>query len=227
MLWYICWSIDLIYPEEPLELKKFFILSQFVDEVGPTYVAPYPGRTRGALNILSHLPLHSQQLSRAPSLLIPIGGIHMIQPRSYLPLYSLVSSPTPHTANPPATGVERGESWRAGLNSPPKGRLLLQRQDTLQEAELSNRTSPQDPATTGETSGSSQSAGPPHREGLREGCFSIRELPSPGTETRWSPSDTKPSTLHTEATDAHVTERSVYPSTSQGQKTPSSPTQLW
>ncbi|XP_076013181.1 transcription factor HIVEP3 [Genypterus blacodes] len=199
----------------------------FVDEVGPTFITPYPSRTRGAYNILSHLPLHSQQPSRAPSLLIPIGGIHMIQPTSYLPLYSLVSSPAPHTANPFPTGMERGESWRARLNTPPKGRLLLQRQDTLQEAELSNQTSLQGPVTTGEASGRSRSAGLLHREGLREGRFSIRELPSPGTETtRWSPSDTKPSTLYTEATDAHVTERCVYPDTSQGQKTPSSQTQL-
>lgn len=182
-----------------------------MDEVGPAYVSPFPSRTRGTSNILSHLPSHSQQPSRAPNLLIPIGGIHMIQPTSYLPLYSLVSSPAPHThTNPFPTRMDR-----ARLNTPPKGRLLLQRQDTLQEAELGDPTNPQDP----EASGRSRALG----EGFREGRFSIRELP----ETRWPPPDAKPSTLYAEeATDAHVTERCVYPDTSQGQKTPSSQTQL-
>uniref|UniRef100_A0A3Q3J4E7 C2H2-type domain-containing protein n=1 Tax=Monopterus albus TaxID=43700 RepID=A0A3Q3J4E7_MONAL len=61
----------------------------FVDEVGLTHITPNPTRLRGAHNLLSHLPLHSQQLGRASSQLIPIGGIHMIQPRSPLPLYNL------------------------------------------------------------------------------------------------------------------------------------------
>lgn len=62
-----------------------------------THIGPHPTRLRGAHNFLSHLPLHSQQLSKAPSQLIPIGGIHMIQPRSPLPLYSLLSPPTAAT----------------------------------------------------------------------------------------------------------------------------------
>uniref|UniRef100_A0A087XB20 HIVEP zinc finger 3a n=1 Tax=Poecilia formosa TaxID=48698 RepID=A0A087XB20_POEFO len=56
-------------------------------------IGPHPARPRGTNRLLSHLPLHSQQPGRTPSLLIPIGGIHMVQPRSTLPLYRLVASP--------------------------------------------------------------------------------------------------------------------------------------
>ncbi|XP_050934901.1 transcription factor HIVEP3 [Lates calcarifer] len=133
-----------------------------VDEVGLTHITPHPTRLRGAHNLLSHLPLHSQQPSRAPSLLIPIGGIHMIQPRSPLPLYSLVCSPTTATANP--TGA--GTSWRP--SNALKGRFsLLQRQDTLKEMSPSSRASPTGPETSGETSPDSLS----HRKS--RGCFSI------------------------------------------------------
>ncbi|KAF7655867.1 hypothetical protein LDENG_00049250 [Lucifuga dentata] len=185
-----------------------------VDEVGPTHITPYPGRTRGAHNILSHLPLHSQQSSRTPSLLIPIGGIHMIQPRSTLPVYSLVTSPTTHTGNPHPTG-------RAGLSGPPNARFsLLRRQDTLKETELSCQTSPRDPEATEGKSGSSQSASHPHTEG-----FGVRDPRSPETKTRRSPSDAEASTLYKEATDARVTERRVYCDASPGQKAPPSQTQ--
>lgn len=44
--------------------------------------APHPCRSRPAHNLLSHLPLHSQRSEATPTLLIPIGGIHMIQPRA-------------------------------------------------------------------------------------------------------------------------------------------------
>ncbi|XP_028317734.1 transcription factor HIVEP2-like [Gouania willdenowi] len=57
------------------------------------HISSNASRPRGS-HVLSHLPLHSQQPSRALSLLIPIGGIHMIQPRSTLPLYNLRSSST-------------------------------------------------------------------------------------------------------------------------------------
>lgn len=181
-----------------------------MDEVGPTHITPHPTRPRGALNLLSHLPLHSQQPSRAQSLLIPIGGIHMIQPRSLLPLYSLVSSPAAATANLAGTGT----SWR--LSDSPKGRFsLLQRQDTLKETSLSSRASPPDPETLGGMSGSSRSDVLLHRKS--QGRFGVQQPSSPGTETR-----------HPEVnTDAHVTERRVYPETTQGQKkAPSSQTQL-
>ncbi|XP_044027872.1 transcription factor HIVEP3 [Siniperca chuatsi] len=181
-----------------------------VDEVGLTHVTPHPMRPRGAHNLLSHLPLHSQQPSRAPSLLIPIGGIHMIQPRSLLPLYSLVSSPAAATANPAGTGT----TWR--LSDAPKGRFsLLQRQDTLRETSASSRASPPDPEASGGKSGSSQSDALLHRKS--RGCFGVQHPSSPGTETR-----------HLEVnTDAHVTERCVYPEATQGQKmAPSSQTQL-
>ncbi|AWP04814.1 putative transcription factor HIVEP3-like [Scophthalmus maximus] len=89
-----------------------------VDEVGPTHIAQHPPRPRGAHNLLSHLPLHSQQPSRAPSLLIPIGGIHMIQPRSLLPLYSLVSSPAVNPAGTGDQGVPVKPAWPSSCGHP-------------------------------------------------------------------------------------------------------------
>ncbi|XP_040908945.1 transcription factor HIVEP2 [Toxotes jaculatrix] len=181
-----------------------------VDEVGLIHITPHPTRLRGAHNLLSHLPLHSQQPSRAPSLLIPIGGIHMIQPRSPLPLYSLVSSPAAATANPAGPGT----SWR--LSDASKGRFpLLRRQDTLKETSPGGRTDPADPKASGEMSGSSHSDSLSHRKS--QSRFSIQQPSSPRTETR------RPEV----STDTHVTERCVYPDNTQGQKkTPSSQTQL-
>ncbi|XP_049890560.1 transcription factor HIVEP3 [Epinephelus moara] len=175
-----------------------------VDEVGLTHISPHPTRPRGAHNLLSHLPLHSQQPGRSPNLLIPIGGIHMIQPRSTLPVYSLVSSPIAATSSP------AGTSWR--LSDAPKGRFpLLQRQDTLKETSPGSRASPQEPEASEGASGSSRSDALSHRN--TRGCFQS----SPGTETRHLEVDT----------DAHITERGVYPETTQGQKkAPSSQTQL-
>ncbi|XP_029976972.1 transcription factor HIVEP3 [Salarias fasciatus] len=111
-----------------------------VEDVVVTHVAPPPARPRGTHNLLSHLPLHSQQAGRAPSLLIPIGGIHMIQPRSPLPLYSLVTSPPPMaaaaaavaaaTANPPGAPPRRRDTLKetspAGpdADTPPTERRL-------------------------------------------------------------------------------------------------------
>ncbi|XP_029701061.1 transcription factor HIVEP3 isoform X2 [Takifugu rubripes] len=105
------------------------------NEVGPAHIGPQ--RTRGPDNLLRHLPLHSQRPSRAPSVLIPIGGIHMIQPSSLLPLYTLVSSPS---VNPPAT------SWR--FSDAPKRRspLRLQRQDSLRAASPGSRAASPDHA---------------------------------------------------------------------------------
>ncbi|KAJ7991424.1 hypothetical protein DPEC_G00283700 [Dallia pectoralis] len=56
--------------------------------------------------VLSHLPLHSQQLAWTPNLMIPIGGIHMVQHRTS-PLYSLVTSPTAGQNTPNLAGVDR------------------------------------------------------------------------------------------------------------------------
>ncbi|XP_042363072.1 transcription factor HIVEP3 [Plectropomus leopardus] len=172
-----------------------------MDEVGLTHISPHPTRPRGAHNLLSHLPLHSQQPSRAPNLLIPIGGIHMIQPRSTLPVYSLVSSPIAATTSP------AGTSWR--LSDAPRGRFpLLQRQDTLKETSPSSGASPKEPEAT---EGSSQSDALSRRN--TRGCS--QQPSSPGTETR-----------HPEVS-TDVTERSVYPETTQGQKKAlSSQTQL-
>lgn len=94
-----------------------------------------PQRTRGPDNLLRHLPLHSQQPGRAPSLLIPIGGIHMIQPRSLLPLYTLVSSPS---LSPPGT------SWR--FSDAPKRRSPPQRRDWLRTDPPGSRAASPDQA---------------------------------------------------------------------------------
>uniref|UniRef100_A0A1A7YIC6 Immunodeficiency virus type I enhancer binding protein 3a n=1 Tax=Iconisemion striatum TaxID=60296 RepID=A0A1A7YIC6_9TELE len=98
------------------------------------HISPHPTRVRGPNNLLSHLPLHSQQPSRSPSLLIPIGGIHMIQPRSTLPLYSLVCSQSALTADPTAP-------------SSLTGRLAV----TLQQ-NAPKETDQQDPEISGHTS---------------------------------------------------------------------------
>ncbi|XP_008282113.1 transcription factor HIVEP3 [Stegastes partitus] len=177
-----------------------------VEEVCLTHITPHPPRPRGAHNLLSHLPLHSQQPSRTPSLLIPIGGIHMIQPRSPLPMYSLVSSPAVATASPAGTGSSR----RPG--DAPRGRLALpQRRDALKETPPSSRASPPAPGASGQMPVGTRL----HRK--NQGCFGLQQPPGPGTETR-----------HPEvSTDAPVTERRVYPETTQGQKkAPSSQTQL-
>ncbi|CAB1456038.1 unnamed protein product [Pleuronectes platessa] len=170
-----------------------------VDEVGLTHIGPHPPRLQGAYNLLSHLPLHSQQPSRVPSLLIPIGGIHMIQPRSPLPHYRLVCSPTATRANPTGTG----SSWRQ--SGAVKGRFsLLQRQDTLQKTSPDSGASPADTVESGEMPRSSHLDSLSHRKS--QGY--VQKLSSPSTEVR-------PAEVNT---DAHVTERCVYPETTQGQK---------
>lgn len=127
-------------------------------------------RTRGANNLLSHLPLHSQQPSRAQSLLISIGGIHMIQPRSLLPLYSLVSSPA---TNPVGT------SWRRSDAS--KGRSsLLPRQDTFKDTSPSSRASPAQHGALGGMLWSRRSDTPSHSKR----CFGIQPPSSPRMESK-------------------------------------------
>ncbi|XP_019946007.2 transcription factor HIVEP3 isoform X1 [Paralichthys olivaceus] len=178
-----------------------------VDDVGLTHIAPHPARLQGAYNLLSHLPLHSQQPSRAPSLLIPIGGIHMIQPRSPLPLYRLVCSPTATIDNPAGTG----SSWRQ--SGTVKGRFsLLQRQDTLRKMSPDSRASPAEPVESGEMSKSSLLDSLSHRKSRGY----VQQPSSPSTEVR-------PAEVNT---DAHVTERCVYPETEGQKKTPSSQTQV-
>lgn len=86
------------------------LLLQSEDEFGLPPTPPHPTRLRGPSTLLSHLPLHSQQPSRTPNLLIPIGGIHMIQPRSSLPVYSLVCSPPAASADPPAASSRRNNT---------------------------------------------------------------------------------------------------------------------
>lgn len=56
----------------------------------------YPGHQRAEHNLYSHLPMHSQQ-AKVPYLMIPIGGIQMVQarPRSHSTTPSSPSSPPP------------------------------------------------------------------------------------------------------------------------------------
>ena len=153
----------------PQQINSCFLSSlllQPVDEVSLTHIPQQSTRPRGATNLLSHLPLHSQQPSRAPSLLIPIGGIHMIQPRSPLPVYSLVSSRTA------ATAASRTPS------DAPKGRLAVeQRQDALKEQSPCGPSSPQSPERTGQTP-----AGDLLHTQSRS--FAAQQQSSPATETR-------------------------------------------
>ncbi|KAM4549578.1 transcription factor HIVEP3 isoform 1-T2 [Fundulus diaphanus] len=99
-------------------------------------IGPHPTRPRGTNRLLSHLPLHSQQPSRTPSLLIPIGGIHMVQPRSTLPLYSLVAS----------------QAGSSVLSDAPKGKHAVQpRQDTQKETLGCGRGGPRGPQAAEQT----------------------------------------------------------------------------
>ncbi|XP_015251333.1 PREDICTED: transcription factor HIVEP3-like [Cyprinodon variegatus] len=90
----------------------------------------------GTNRLLSHLPLHSQQPSRTQSLLIPIGGIHMVQPRSTLPLYSLVGSQT-------ASTISR--------ESPKRKLAVPQKQEDHKEKLESSRGGPQSPPAAEQT----------------------------------------------------------------------------
>uniref|UniRef100_A0A8C7VE23 HIVEP zinc finger 3a n=1 Tax=Oncorhynchus mykiss TaxID=8022 RepID=A0A8C7VE23_ONCMY len=113
---------------------------------------PSPRHNLSAVSwgVLSHLPLHSQQLARTANLLIPIGGIHMVQPRTS-PLYSLVTSPvaakdTPTPARmdqsmtaqntPTPSEMDRSRIRRAGLDEVPLSwpSSLKDHQNSLKEA---------------------------------------------------------------------------------------------
>ncbi|XP_034031031.1 transcription factor HIVEP3 [Thalassophryne amazonica] len=97
-------------------------------------------------NIFSHLPMHSQQ-AKVPYLMIPIGGIQMVQarPRSH-PTTSMPSSPT----SPPTEGstLARFESY---CGRTPRTQGLRTPGDSWSE----NQT-----AGTSQTGGHSLSAGP-------------------------------------------------------------------
>lgn len=165
------WSDSI--PRRIIQVLFLLVLLQSVDEVGATHISPYPTRPQGAHNLLSHLPLHSQQPSRAKSLLIPIGGIHMVQPRSLLPLYSLVGSAI---ANPMET------SWRH--SEAPEGRssFLLQCQDSLKETSSSSRARLPDPKALRGVLGSSQSDALLH--GKSQGCSGVQQQSRAGSESK-------------------------------------------
>ncbi|KAM3858611.1 transcription factor HIVEP3 [Diretmus argenteus] len=188
------------------------------DEAGPSHFTALP---RGAHSVLSHLPLHSQHPARTPSLMIPIGGIHMIQPRSTPPPYSLASgTTTPTPANPCPAGTNRLSE------APPAAAArfsLLRRQDTLKETGASC-------SRTGLRGDCSEVKGGKSGTSLQLACLPPAGLPlaslPPGqcSHRETKPSQAKASDLHHESTD--VTKRCVYPETAQGQKAPSAQTQL-
>ncbi|KAM9414820.1 transcription factor HIVEP3 [Salvelinus alpinus] len=121
------------------------------DELRPPLLSPRTRPSRGGQGgVLSHLPLHSQQLARTANLLIPIGGIHMVQPRTSA-LYSLVTSPvaakdTPTPARmdqsmtaqntPTPSEMDRSRIRRAGLDEVPLSwpSSLKDNQNSLKEA---------------------------------------------------------------------------------------------
>ncbi|XP_064836200.1 transcription factor HIVEP3-like [Oncorhynchus masou masou] len=121
------------------------------DELRPPLLSPRTRPSQGGQGgVLSHLPLHSQQLARTANLLIPIGGIHMVQPRTS-PLYSLVTSPvaakdTPTPARmdqsmtaentPTPSEMDRSRISRAGLDKVPLSwpSSLKDHQNSLKEA---------------------------------------------------------------------------------------------
>ncbi|CAB1320786.1 unnamed protein product [Coregonus sp. 'balchen'] len=94
-------------------LKSYSV--QEDDEVRPPLLSPRTRPSRGGhAGVLSHLPLHSQQLARTPNLMIPIGGIHMVQPRTS-PHYSLVTSPVAAQNTPTPARMDRS---MAAQNTP-------------------------------------------------------------------------------------------------------------
>ncbi|MEQ2194343.1 hypothetical protein XENOCAPTIV_027777, partial [Xenoophorus captivus] len=117
-------------------------------------ISPHTTWPQGTNKLLSHLPLHSQQPSRTLSLLIPIGGIHMVQPRSTLPLYSLVGSRT-------ASSI---------LSEAPKVKLAVpQQQDTHKEMLANSRGGPQNPPATEQTPAGDKSLTVPQPSTSRTG----------------------------------------------------------
>ncbi|KAK5621044.1 hypothetical protein CRENBAI_014860 [Crenichthys baileyi] len=117
-------------------------------------ISPHTTWPQGTNKLLSHLPLHSQQPSRTLSLLIPIGGIHMVQPRSTLPLYSLVGSRT-------ASNI---------LSEAPKVKLEVpQQQDTHKEMLASSRGGPQNPQAAEQTPAGDKSLTVPQPSTSRTG----------------------------------------------------------
>ncbi|XP_046875736.1 transcription factor HIVEP3 isoform X1 [Hypomesus transpacificus] len=186
--------------------------TQLVQGSRPPHLLPRPGLPQGVQGVLSHLPLHSQQLARTPSLMIPIGGIHMVQPRTS-PLYSLVRSPVTAPA-PYGPGGEHG-AWTAGLRKNLLGRFpSLERQDSLREGGPSSHTSHQDHRVREVRD----------RKCTPRVCLGTRAAGSPGEESEPCCSAQGDSS-HTHAqgvTHTHTPDGSVFPETSQGQSSPPS-----
>ncbi|XP_055732811.1 transcription factor HIVEP3-like isoform X2 [Salvelinus fontinalis] len=100
-------------------LKSYSV--QENDEARLPILSPRTRPSRGGHGgVFSHLPLHSQQLARTPKLMIPIGGIHMVQPRTSRH-YSLVTSPvasqnTPTPAKMDRSMAAQNTSTQAGID---------------------------------------------------------------------------------------------------------------
>lgn len=116
--------------------------AKFPGELALPPMAPHPCRSRPAHNLLSHLPLHSQRSAPTPSLLIPIGGIHMIQPRPCsLRLFSSTATCPAGTSTTTTT-----TTTTCKLSDPPPVH------NSLPPSPLTSRESPRSGAPKGELS---------------------------------------------------------------------------
>jgi len=76
----------------------------------------YPGHRAAPDRVFSHLPLHSQQQARVPYLMIPIGGIQMVQARRRPHPLASASSPAPPGEGPSSgwSGYREAGAGRSG-----------------------------------------------------------------------------------------------------------------
>uniref|UniRef100_H3B8H9 HIVEP zinc finger 3 n=1 Tax=Latimeria chalumnae TaxID=7897 RepID=H3B8H9_LATCH len=156
-----------------------------------------PARTED--NIFSHLPLHSQQLARAPYPMIPIGGIQMVQSR-----------PSTHASLTPSsvTSLQTDYLIHSGGDGHGTGSVdFSQSVDITKEQQAEGETSPQSPEAkiskfsnlfstrsdhAKETARTSKSEAA-EEEAAYKGTVSAETSHSPGEPTG---SDSSPSTIY-------------------------------
>nr|XP_023663432.1 transcription factor HIVEP3 [Paramormyrops kingsleyae]XP_023663433.1 transcription factor HIVEP3 [Paramormyrops kingsleyae]XP_023663434.1 transcription factor HIVEP3 [Paramormyrops kingsleyae]XP_023663435.1 transcription factor HIVEP3 [Paramormyrops kingsleyae]XP_023663436.1 transcription factor HIVEP3 [Paramormyrops kingsleyae]XP_023663437.1 transcription factor HIVEP3 [Paramormyrops kingsleyae]XP_023663438.1 transcription factor HIVEP3 [Paramormyrops kingsleyae]XP_023663439.1 transcript len=111
------WQEQISYPRERLIPTDASPPSPALRLMPGEFLGHTPPRTVD--RTFSHLPLHSQQLTRMPCLMIPIGGIQMVQPRPsahprLLRCPSGASPPSPWKRGPSQSPGE-AEGARAGI----------------------------------------------------------------------------------------------------------------